>query len=189
MGVRKHRVVPLLAALQFVAVLLSGWTPALRAQPAGAAAELVLGAIGLIGVPYRYGGDDPSLGLDCSGLVRFVVRRALGVQLPRQSEAISRMGAEVGRQELQPGDLVFFNTLGRPYSHLGVYLGDDRFVHAPARQGQVRVEQMTQPYWRNRFNGARRLELLAPDGMTVVVAAVQKGESTDAADPLESVKP
>ena len=159
-----------LAAALALAALLSGWAAASSAQPAaGGAAEMALSSIALLGVPYRFGSDDPAVGLDCSGLVRFVVRGVLGVQLPRQAEAISRTGVEVDRQQLQPGDLVFFNTLGRPFSHVGVYLGGDQFVHAPARRGQVRIEQISQPYWQRRFNGARRLEG-AVDGAAAVAA-------------------
>jgi len=142
-------------------VLLTHWTAAAPAQPAGGAVEMVVSAMGLLGVPYKLGGDDPSAGLDCSGLVRFVARGALGMALPRQAEAISRAGTEVDRQNLRPGDLVFFNTLGKPFSHVGVFLGDERFIHAPARSGRVRMEQMSQPYWRARFDGARRLGLPA----------------------------
>jgi cell wall-associated NlpC family hydrolase len=130
----------------------------------GAAAEVVLSALGLVGVPYRYGGSDPASGLDCSGLVQYAVRAATGLLLPRQTEAISRSGIAVDAAQLQPGDLVFFNTLGRPFSHVGVYLGDQQFVHAPARRGQVRIEPLTHAYWKDRFNGARRLNGLAAEG-------------------------
>jgi cell wall-associated NlpC family hydrolase len=176
----------LIATILCATTLLSAWGTALRAQPAtGGAADLVLGAIGLLGTPYRYGGDHPSSGLDCSGLVRYVAGSVLGVQLPRQAEAISRFGMQVEAQRLEPGDLVFFNTLGRPFSHVGVYLGEGQFVHAPARQGQVRIEQMSLPYWRSRFNGARRLEVLLD-----WQAAPSAGEATAslplAADPLFS---
>ena len=154
------------------AALLSA-TPGLpRAQPAsGGAAELVLGAIGLIGTPYRHGGERPDSGFDCSGLVRYVARDALGVELPRQAEAISRVGVEVGPRQLRPGDLVFFNTLGRPYSHVGLYVGDGQFVHAPARRGRVRLERLTLPYWAARYDGARRLDpLIEPSGNPALTA-------------------
>ena len=151
----------LLAPVICAAVLLSAGAGQARAQPAvGGAADLVLSAIGLLGAPYRYGGEEPASGFDCSGLVRYVARSVLGVELPRQADAIRRAGVEVDPQRLLPGDLVFFNTLGRPFSHVGFYLGDGQFLHAPARSGQVRIEQMSQPYWRGRFNGARRLEAL-----------------------------
>jgi cell wall-associated NlpC family hydrolase len=158
----------MIAAVLCATALLSGWAAASRAQPAvGGATELVLHALGLLGVPYRYGGDHPASGFDCSGLVRFVARTVLGVQLPRQAEAISRAGIEVAQQQLQPGDLVFFNTAGRPFSHVGFYLGEGQFVHAPAQRGQVRIEQMSQPYWQARFNGARRFEVLATEAAAV----------------------
>jgi cell wall-associated NlpC family hydrolase len=149
-----------IAVMLCAAAMLSAWAGALRAQPAAGAADLVLSAIGLLGTPYRYGGDQPSSGFDCSGLVRYVARTVLGVDLPRRAEGIGRVGMEVDPQRLQPGDLVFFNTLGRAFSHVGVYVGDGQFVHAPAKRGQVRIEQMSQSYWRSRFNGARRLEVL-----------------------------
>ncbi len=114
-------------------------------------------ALTLLGVPYRFGGDDPARGLDCSGLVRHVFRVSAGLDLPRRSEEIARAGADVPRTGLQAGDLVFFDTLDRPYSHVGIYLGDGRFVHAPARRGVVRIEPMDAGYWERRYNGARRL--------------------------------
>ena len=174
----------LIATMLCATALLSAWGSAVRAQPAtGGAADLVLSAIGLLGTPYRSGGDRPSSGLDCSGLVRYVASSVLGVQLPRQTEAISRVGVEVQAQRLQPGDLVFFNTLGRPFSHVGVYLGEGQFVHAPARQGQVRIEQMLLPYWRGRFNGARRLEVLL-DWQDAPSASEATGSLPLAVDPL-----
>lgn len=120
-------------------------------------ADVALRALSHVGVPYRYGGDDPRLGFDCSGLVRYVFRDALGLELPRRSEEIGRAGRAVEGARLQPGDLVFFDTLGRAFSHVGIYVGDGRFVHAPARRGQVRVDGLDDPYWAARFNGARRL--------------------------------
>jgi cell wall-associated NlpC family hydrolase len=165
-------------------VLLSGWSGRSNAQPvAGAASELVFGAVGLIGTPYRYGGEDPASGLDCSGLVRYVARTGLGIQLPRQAEEIGRVGVAVDRQQLQPGDFVFFDTLGRPFSHVGVYLGDGQFVHSPARRGRVRVERMSEPYWQSRFSGARRLEALLL-GEPVAGAA---GAGAEAIAPAEAV--
>lgn len=153
-----------LAASLLAAAVLSAGAGTSHAQPSGGgAADLVLAAIGLIGTPYRYGGDRPDSGFDCSGLVRYVVRSALGVDLPRQAESISRAGVEVALQQLQPGDLVFFNTLGRPFSHVGFYVGEGQFIHAPAQRGRVRIEPMSQPYWQSRFDGARRLDALAGD--------------------------
>jgi len=116
-------------------------------------------AVALIDAPYRYGGRTPA-GFDCSGFVGHVFRESVGVELPRRSQDLSLLGTAVQRDELEAGDLVFFNTLGRRYSHVGVYLGDGRFVHAPARGGRVRIERLTDRYWVARYNGARRLVIL-----------------------------
>jgi cell wall-associated NlpC family hydrolase len=131
--------------------------PSLLSRYAANAEELVLRALSLVGVTYRRGGESPDTGFDCSGLVRHVFRESLGLSLPRTSRDISRIGETVRRDELQPGDLVFFNTLRRGFSHVGIYLGEHRFVHAPASGGEVRVEDMRQGYWTKRFNGARRI--------------------------------
>lgn len=136
--------------------------PAIAQEPAAAPADAIAGdvvlyALGFIGVPYRWGGNNPAQGFDCSGFVRHVYRSVPGVDLPRTSEAMSRNGRRVERVALAAGDLVFFNTLGRAWTHVGIYLGDGRFVHAPARRGQVRIEGLDDPYWRPRYNGARRL--------------------------------
>ena len=119
--------------------------------------ELILGALSYIGVRYRYGGNSPDQGFDCSGLVRWVFNRTWGVVLPRRAVEIASHGNEVPREDMKPGDLVFFNTLKQAYSHVGIYLGDGRFVHAPSSGGGVRVEDMNTPYWQKRWNGARRL--------------------------------
>ena len=127
-----------------------------------AGADLAMQALTHLGVPYRFGGQDPQRGFDCSGLVRHVAQAALGLDLPRTAEAMARIGKSVAREALQVGDLVFFNTRGRRYSHVGIYIGEGRFVHAPARRGQVRVEDVDGRYWQTRFNGARRLAVSAP---------------------------
>ena len=121
------------------------------------ASELALHAMGLIGIRYKYGGTAPENGLDCSGLVRYLFKEVWGKELPRTAEEISRVGEKIDTQELQPGDLVFYNTLRRGFSHVGVYLGDSKFIHAPSGGGQVRIESMDMSYWKNRFNGARRI--------------------------------
>ncbi len=130
------------------------------------AQELVLRALSFVGVNYRRGGESPETGFDCSGLVRHVYRESLGLMLPRTSRDISRLGETIRRDELQPGDLVFFNTLRRGFSHVGIYLGEHRFVHAPASGGEVRVEDMRQGYWTRRFNGARRIAAAESDSAT-----------------------
>lgn len=121
------------------------------------ASELALNAMGMLGIRYRLGGNTPENGLDCSGLVRYVFKEAWGANLPRTSEEISRVGQNVDAQEMQPGDLVFYNTLKRGFSHVGIYLGDNKFIHSPSTGGQVRIERMDIAYWKNRFNGARRI--------------------------------
>jgi hypothetical protein len=129
---------------------------------AEAGAEVVFRALSLLGVNYRFGGNSPDTGLDCSGLVRLVFNDTLGLPLPRRSEEISRVGGAVAPTELQPGDLVFFNTLRRAFSHVGIYIGNNQFVHAPSSGGSIRVESLGSDYWVRRFDGARRL--LGADG-------------------------
>jgi len=107
---------------------------------------------------YRYGGNSPVTGFDCSGLVAHVYLEAWHVRLPRTSAAQSQVGEPVSLTELQAGDLVFYDTQKRPYSHVGIYLGDGRFVHAPKSGARVRVESIRSAYWSQRFNGARRVE-------------------------------
>ena len=126
-----------------------------------AGAELVIRSLSLslLGVRYRFGGNSPDTGLDCSGLVRHVYQGAIGLVLPRRAEEISRKGERVTLDQLRAGDLVFFNTLRRAFSHVGVYIGDNRFVHAPSAGGRVRVESIDTRYWLKRFSGARRLDV------------------------------
>lgn len=121
--------------------------------------ELAMQALGYLGIRYRYGGNSPGTGFDCSGLVRYVVSQAVGLVLPRDARSISEVGARVTSDDLQPGDLVFFNTLRRPFSHVGIYVGGRRFVHAPASGGAVELVDMGDRYWQSRFDGARRLSL------------------------------
>ena len=111
-----------------------------------------------VGIHYRYGGASPEQGFDCSGLVSYVFERAWGVSLPRSTAEQRSLGRPVRRTQLEPGDLVFYNTRNRPYSHVGIYLGDGIFVHAPRRGQRVRLENVDNPYWRARFSGARRLD-------------------------------
>ena len=120
--------------------------------------DLLLQAFALTGIKYRYGGDSPATGFDCSGFVRYVFQQ-IGTVLPRNASEISHLGRKVDKDELQPGDLVFFNTLRRPFSHVGIYLGDHRFIHSPSRGGTVEIVSMSHRYWERRYNGARRLDL------------------------------
>lgn len=119
--------------------------------------ELVLVALSQLGVPYAWGGARPDVGFDCSGLVTYVYWQVLRVALPRTTFEQARVGRLLDARELRPADLVFFNTLRRDYSHVGLYLGGERFVHAPATGGVVRIEALRGEYWRDRFNGARRM--------------------------------
>lgn len=119
--------------------------------------ELAIHAIGLVGVPYRWGGNTPQGGFDCSGLVVYVARRAQGLQLPRTVAEMSRFGQEVAIEERLPGDLVFFNTSGHPFSHVGIYVGQNRFVHAPNEGGTVRIDSLISGYWGPRLTVFRRL--------------------------------
>lgn len=118
----------------------------------------LLEALNLVGTPYRMGGRRPDTGLDCSGLVRHVYKQTHNIELPHNAREISLRGEPVARSELQPGDLVFFNTLGRPFSHVGIYKGDGQFVHASSRRDRrVIVSDMRASYWARRFDGARRI--------------------------------
>jgi len=125
----------------------------------GQAQEVALRALSFIGVRYKWGGNSPDSGFDCSGLIRYVFGQVTGKSLPGNAKEISQVGESVDRSELRPGDLVFFNTLRRPFSHVGIYLGESRFVHAPSRGGSVEIVDMSERYWQSRYNGARRLDI------------------------------
>ena len=122
------------------------------------AREVLVNALSLTGIKYQYGGSTPETGFDCSGFVRYVFMQATSLTLPRNALAISKLGQTVPKDELQPGDLVFFNTLKSAFSHVGIYLGNNRFIHSPSAGGQVRVENMQDGYWAKHFNGAQRIE-------------------------------
>ena len=122
------------------------------------AGDLVMGALAQLGIRYKYGGNTPESGFDCSGFVRHVYQNTVGLLLPRSAADMAAKGSEVEKSELKPGDLVFFNTLKRTFSHVGIYIGEGKFVHAPSTGGQVRVESLSVPYWQTRFNGARRMD-------------------------------
>ena len=115
-------------------------------------------ALSQLGIRYQFGGKSPDTGFDCSGLVGYSAQQSLGLKLPPRADEIAKLGNTVARSDLQVGDLVFFNTMGQRYSHVGVYIGDSKFVHSPARGGVVRIEDMNERYWTTRFTGARRLD-------------------------------
>ena len=151
----------LLSLLALLAACASGPSPRashLRAPDSVAANSVLMRAIGLVGTPYKYGGNSPQGGFDCSGLVQFVFQDSAGLRLPRSTRELVAMDApEVDRRELQPGDLVFFNPGGGNASHIGIYVGEGRFVHAPSTGGTVRLDLMDSEYWRRSYSGARRV--------------------------------
>jgi cell wall-associated NlpC family hydrolase len=123
------------------------------------ASELVVSAMGFLGVPYKRGGNSFEHGLDCSGFVKLIYEQTAGLVLPRRSAEQAAATQPIDRSELQPGDLVFFNTLRSAFSHVGIYVGDNKFIHSPRSGAVVRVEDMSVPYWNQRFDGARRVEV------------------------------
>ena len=167
---RKHN---LLFLIGFIGFVLSGCAskparlPEIEPEPAAAtvpvinatdkASSVALQALAHLGTPYRVGGLSPQTGFDCSGLVAHVYREGAGLALPRNTFDLSLHGQPVERGALRPGDLVFYNTQRREYSHVGIYLGEDRFIHAPTSGGEVRVENLRADYWVRRYNGARRV--------------------------------
>lgn len=126
-----------------------------------AASELVMNAMGFLGVPYKFGGNSADVGFDCSGFVRAVFEESVGKVLPRRSDQQAAATQPIERSELKPGDLVFFNTMRRAFSHVGIYVGDGKFIHSPRAGATVRVEDMRKAYWETRFNGARRVPAVA----------------------------
>ena len=133
-------------------------TDALADQWANTAQEVLIRALSLTGIKYKYGGSSPETGFDCSGFVRYVFQQAADLTLPHGARALSRLGHAVPTDQLKPGDLVFFNTLKSAFSHVGIYLGDNRFIHAPSSGGTIHVVSMDEAYWAKRFNGARRIK-------------------------------
>jgi cell wall-associated NlpC family hydrolase len=167
------------AYLGSLALLLSGLilagcsTPARKSTPPNKIAKfkedtsvgtegISIAAVGLVGVPYRFGGNTPAGGFDCSGLIGYVYNNAAGIKLPRTIQEMSRAGQSIQNDAPAPGDLVFFNTTGERYSHAGIYVGHGRFVHAPSKGGTVRLDQMTSPYWAARYTESRRIASTKP---------------------------
>lgn len=119
--------------------------------------EVVLFALGLLDVGYRFGGRNPEAGMDCSGMVSYIVEQVSGQRLPHNAAQIAASTRPINVGELHPGDLVFFNTLNRRHSHMGVYIGDGRFIHAPSSRGSIRIDRLDNPYFAQRIDGARSL--------------------------------
>jgi len=170
-------------------------TPLLRAERTlrdfggkarDAASDITSYALSLIGVNYKFGGNTPEQGLDCSGLIRYVFQQATGIALPRTAREQARVGETVAIDKLQPGDLVFFNTRRFQFSHVGLYLGENRFIHAPSRGGAVEVVSLEQKYWQKAFNGARRIVGGLPDLSLVVPSAEAAPPAAPTALPASS---
>ncbi|MDO9285475.1 MAG: C40 family peptidase [Aquabacterium sp.] len=127
------------------------------------ASDLVMQAMNFLGVPYKRGGNSEETGFDCSGFTRHIFEHSIGLVLPRRADEQATTAGllNIRRAELKPGDLVFFNTMKRTFSHVGIYVGDDKFIHSPRAGGEVRIEDMRSSYWERRFTGARRADLSA----------------------------
>jgi len=152
------------------------------------AQDVAIYALGLIGVDYKFGGNTPASGLDCSGLVRYVFQEVTGVTLPRTAKEMSGLGAKVGQAELKPGDLVFFNTRRFQFSHVGIYLGDNRFIHAPSAGSEVEISRLSESYWQKHFDGARRLVGVLPSLVPNVISPAMAGTlPPDLMTPLPAV--
>ena len=132
---------------------LAGLPP--RAAYSETGQEVTLFALGLIDTGYRFGGKNPEAGLDCSGMVAYIYNRAAGLKVAGSAADIARKGRPIDRRDLRPGDLVFFNTRNAPFSHVGLYIGDERFIHAPSTNGRVRIDHMNARYYAQRFEAAR----------------------------------
>jgi cell wall-associated NlpC family hydrolase len=131
--------------------------PVAKPPVANTASELVVAAMGALGVPYRRGGNTYDSGFDCSGFVRAMYEQTAGLILPRVAAQQAAATQKIERSELQPGDLVFFNTMRRAFSHVGIYVGDYKFIHSPKPGAEVRIEDLRVNYWNRRFDGARRV--------------------------------
>ncbi len=129
-----------------------------RQSVSNKASELVVNAMGFMGVPYKRGGNTVETGFDCSGFVRSIYEQSIGLILPRRAEQQAAATQNIDKSELKPGDLVFFNTMRRAFSHVGIYVGEGRFIHSPKPGAEVRVENMSVDYWARRFDGARRVQ-------------------------------
>jgi cell wall-associated NlpC family hydrolase len=127
------------------------------------ASLLVFTSMGFLGVPYRRGGNSVETGFDCSGFVKAMFEQTIGKVLPRKAEQQAAATEKIERADLKPGDLVFFNTMRRAFSHVGIYIGEGKFIHSPKPGAEVRVEDMGLSYWSRRFDGARRVPVAASE--------------------------
>ncbi|HEY7987323.1 MAG TPA: C40 family peptidase [Methylophilaceae bacterium] len=147
--------------------------PSLLDQASATVQEVMMSALALTGTPYKFGGTSPDTGFDCSGFVRYVFQQAANLTLPHGARALSQIGKVIPVDQLQPGDLVFYNTLKSSFSHVGIYIGDNRFIHAPSAGGGVHIVNMQDEYWVKRFNGARRIDKNSVAVTTVAQPDVQ----------------
>ncbi|MBU6494103.1 MAG: C40 family peptidase [Burkholderiales bacterium] len=193
-GLKAHRLLAALATASLLAACSSvpmshhAASYGYRTGPFGAdhsagQEEITLEAMGLVGVPYRWGGNTPASGFDCSGLVKYVVQRAAGVDLPRTAAQMSTIGTPVSPRNLASGDLVFFDTDGRPDSHVGIYVGKGLFVHAPKTGGTVSLANMNLPYWIAHYNGARRVAAERAPAEVGSLAAQRSAPAAPLAEP------
>ena len=157
---------------------LLGHIDQVRQSVTNKASELVFNAMGFLGVPYRRGGISADTGFDCSGFVRAMYEQSVGLLLPRKAEQQAAATQNITRDDLQPGDLVFFNTMRRAFSHVGIYVGDGKFIHSPKPGAEVRVESLTVSYWNRRFDGARRVATgtASPDAALRTAATSASGQ-------------
>ena len=153
------------------------------------ASELVVHAMGFLGVPYKRGGNTVETGFDCSGFVRAIYHQSVGLLLPRRAEEQAAATQTIEKNDLKPGDLVFFNTLRRAFSHVGIYVGNNKFIHSPKPGAEVRVENMGISYWQTRFNGARRVAAAQPATVTATATATAIVPVVQAALAVQSVPP
>jgi len=153
--------------------------PNLAARVRDRAADMVVTAVNFLGVPYKRGGASETAGFDCSGFTRHIFEMSLGLVLPRRADEQAKAPGlvPVKRDDLQPGDLVFFNTLKRTFSHVGIYIGEGKFIHSPRPGGEVRIEEMSLAYWRKRFTGARRIDNPPAEAAAPVSAAAPASSS------------
>ena len=135
----------------------------MRQSVGDTASDLVGNAMMFLGVPYRRGGTSAATGFDCSGFVRSMFEQTVGKVLPRRASEQAAATEKIDKQDLKPGDLVFFNTMRQTFSHVGIYVGDNKFIHSPRPGKQVKVEDMRDAYWERRFTGARRVPATGND--------------------------
>lgn len=154
-------------------------------QMRDSASDMVITAMNFLGVPYRRGGSSAETGFDCSGFTRHIFERSIGLILPRKADEQAQTSSliSIGRDELRPGDLVFFNTLRRTFSHVGIYIGEGKFIHSPRSGSEVRVEDMRMAYWNKRFTGARRAPQTTTSAMANEPAPATTSPSTAPAAP------